>query len=50
MLEEFLKQKYQEIPDDIRDVAEEKIKERLNLIKVYLENPEKDKNDFCSYC
>ncbi len=43
MLEEFLKQKYQEIPDDIRDVVEEKIKEKLNPIKVYLENPERIK-------
>ncbi len=41
MLEDFLKEKYQEIPDNIREVVEDGIKKKLNIVKAYLEKPER---------
>ncbi|MEW6715787.1 MAG: HsdR family type I site-specific deoxyribonuclease, partial [Nitrospirota bacterium] len=41
MLDAFLKEKYQEIPDNIRSSVEEGIREKLNIIKIYLENPDR---------
>lgn len=43
MLDNFLKEKYQEIPEDIRESVEEGIKEKLSIVKAYLENPERIK-------
>jgi len=43
LLDEFLRQKYQEIPDNIRAEVEEGIREKLSIIKAYLENPDRIK-------
>lgn len=41
MLDSFLKQKYQEIPENLRDVVEDGIKKKLSIIKIYLEKIER---------
>jgi type I restriction enzyme R subunit len=39
MLEAFLETEFEELPEEIREGVEEKVKKRLNAIKVVLENP-----------
>ena len=39
MLEAFLETEFEELPEEIRDDVEEKVKKRLNAIKLVLENP-----------
>jgi type I restriction enzyme R subunit len=39
MLEAFLESEFEELPEEIREGVEEKVKKRLNAIKVVLENP-----------
>ncbi|PIV24841.1 MAG: hypothetical protein COS40_01060 [Deltaproteobacteria bacterium CG03_land_8_20_14_0_80_45_14] len=39
MLEAFLETEFEELPGDIREDVEEKVKKRLNAIKLVLENP-----------
>jgi type I restriction enzyme R subunit len=39
LLEAFLETEFEELPEEIRDDVEEKVKKRLNAIKVMLENP-----------
>ncbi|HEX9667808.1 MAG TPA: HsdR family type I site-specific deoxyribonuclease [Thermodesulfobacteriota bacterium] len=41
MLEVFLETELEELPEDIRGDVEEKIRKKLNAIKVILENPER---------
>ena len=41
MLQIFLETELEEIPEDYRQPVEEGIKKRLNIIKVYLENPKR---------
>ncbi len=41
MLEEFIQSDYEEIPEEYREKTEEKIKRKLNQIKVILENPQR---------
>ena len=41
MLQVFLETELEEIPDSYRQPVEEGIKKRLNIIKVYLENPKR---------
>ncbi len=43
MLDNFLNQEYDEIPDELRDDVKSEVKRRLNIIKVYLENPQRIK-------
>jgi type I restriction enzyme R subunit len=38
-LEAFLKSEYEELPEDMRSVVEKEIKEKLDAIRVILENP-----------
>src|SRR4030043_73181 len=39
MLEAFLESEFEELPEEIREGVEEKVKKRLDAIKVVLENP-----------
>jgi type I restriction enzyme R subunit len=41
LLDTFLQVEFEEIPEEYREGTEEKIKQRLNAIKVFLENPER---------
>ncbi len=41
LLEAFLESMLEEIPEDSREIVEEKIKPRLNAINVFLENPQR---------
>jgi type I restriction enzyme, R subunit len=43
MLEAFLEVNIEEIPENLQEVVEEKAKQRLNIAKVYLENPDRIK-------
>ncbi len=43
MLKAFWETELEELPDEIRDDVEDKIKKRLNPIKLFLENPERVK-------
>jgi len=43
MLDTFIQIEFEEIPEEYREKTEEKIKQRLNTIKVYLENPDRIK-------
>ncbi|MCW4002451.1 MAG: HsdR family type I site-specific deoxyribonuclease [Candidatus Bathyarchaeota archaeon] len=43
MLEAFLEVNIEEIPENLQDVVEEKAKQKLNIAKVYLENPDRIK-------
>ncbi|MEN3016312.1 MAG: HsdR family type I site-specific deoxyribonuclease [Candidatus Methanosuratincola petrocarbonis] len=41
LLDAFIQEEFDEIPEEYREKTEEKIKQRLNAIKVFLENPER---------
>jgi type I restriction enzyme R subunit len=41
MLEAFLEITLEEIPENLQEVVEEKAKQKLNIAKVYLENPDR---------
>ncbi|MEM3694308.1 MAG: HsdR family type I site-specific deoxyribonuclease [Candidatus Bathyarchaeia archaeon] len=43
MLDAFIQIEFEEIPEEYRERTEERIKRRLNAIKVFLENPERIK-------
>jgi type I restriction enzyme R subunit len=43
LLEAFLETEFEELPEDVREEIEDKVKKRLNAIKVVLENPERIK-------
>lgn len=43
LLDNFIQAEFEEIPEEYREITEEKIKQRLNAIKVFLENPERIK-------
>jgi len=43
MLEAFLEVNIEEIPENLQEVVEEKAKQKLNIAKVYLENPDRVK-------
>ena len=43
MLEGFLEVNIEEIPENLQEVVEEKAKQKLNIAKVYLENPDRIK-------
>jgi type I restriction enzyme, R subunit len=43
MLEAFLEVNIEEIPENLQEVVEEKAKQKLNIAKVYLENPDRIK-------
>jgi type I restriction enzyme R subunit len=43
MLDTFIQIEFEEIPEEYREKTEEKIKQKLNTIKVYLENPDRTK-------
>jgi len=43
MLQTFLEVSIEEIPEEYREDVEEKTKQRLDLVKIYLENPERIK-------
>jgi type I restriction enzyme R subunit len=43
MLNTFIQVEFDEIPEEYREKTEEKIKQKLNAIKVYLENPDRIK-------
>ncbi len=43
MLDTFIQVEFDEIPEEYREKTEEKIKQRLNLIKVFLENSDRIK-------
>ena len=43
MLNTFIQVEFDEIPEEYREKTEEKIKQKLNAIKVFLENPERIK-------
>jgi len=43
MLDTFIQVEFEEIPEEYREKTEEKIKQRLNLIKVFLENSDRIK-------
>jgi type I restriction enzyme R subunit len=43
MLETFLEVNIEEIPENLQEVVEEKAKQKLNIVKVYLENPDRIK-------
>ncbi|NWF86924.1 HsdR family type I site-specific deoxyribonuclease, partial [Candidatus Bathyarchaeota archaeon] len=43
MLDTFIQIEFEEIPEEYREKTEEKIKQKLNAIKVFLENPERIK-------
>ena len=42
-LDAFLEQEYDEIPDSIKEDVKEGVRKKLNVVKVYLENPERIK-------
>lgn len=41
MLDTFLDVEFEEIPEDTREVVKEDVKKRINLMKAYLENPQR---------
>lgn len=41
MLETFLEVEFEELPTDMRNLVEEKVKKRLNAINMFLENPKR---------
>ncbi|MCW4046865.1 MAG: HsdR family type I site-specific deoxyribonuclease [Candidatus Bathyarchaeota archaeon] len=41
MLEAFLEVNREEIPEDLQEIVDEKAKQKLNIAKVYLENPDR---------
>jgi len=41
MLEAFLEINREEIPEDLQEIVDEKAKQKLNIAKVYLENPDR---------
>ncbi len=43
LLEAFLEMEFEELPEHVREDVEERVKRRLNLIKLVLENPERIK-------
>jgi len=43
LLEAFLETEFEELPEDVREEIEDKVKKRLNAIKVVLENPQRIK-------
>ena len=43
LLDTFIQVEFEEIPEEYREKTEEKIKQKLNAIKVFLENPERIK-------
>jgi len=43
LLEAFLETEFEELPEDVREEIEDKVKKRLSAIKVVLENPERIK-------
>ncbi|MEM3577250.1 MAG: HsdR family type I site-specific deoxyribonuclease [Candidatus Bathyarchaeia archaeon] len=43
LLDTFIQIEFEEIPEEYREKTEEKIKQKLNAIKVFLENPERIK-------
>jgi type I restriction enzyme R subunit len=43
MLEAFLEVNREEIPEDLQEIVDEKAKQKLNIAKVYLENPDRIK-------
>ena len=43
LLDTFIQVEFEEIPEEYREKTEEKIKQRLNAIKIFLENPERIK-------
>ena len=43
LLSAFLETEFEELPEDLREEIEDKVKKRLNAIKVVLENPERIK-------
>jgi type I restriction enzyme R subunit len=43
MLDTFIQVEFEEIPEEYREKTEEKIKQKLNAIKVFLENPDRIK-------
>jgi type I restriction enzyme R subunit len=43
MLDTFIQVEFDEIPEEYREKTEEKIKQKLNTIKIFLENPERIK-------
>jgi type I restriction enzyme R subunit len=43
MLDTFIQIEFEEIPEEYREKTEEKIKQKLNTIKVFLENPDRIK-------
>ena len=43
MLDTFIQVEFEEIPEEYKEKTEEKIKQRLNLIKVFLENDDRIK-------
>jgi type I restriction enzyme R subunit len=43
LLDTFIQVEFEEIPEEYREGTEERIKQRLNAIKVFLENPERIK-------
>jgi len=43
MLEAFLQVNIEEIPENLQEIVEEKAKKKLNIAKVYLENPDRIK-------
>ena len=43
MLEAFLEVNIEEIPENLQEIVEEKAKQKLNIAKVYLENPDRIK-------
>jgi type I restriction enzyme R subunit len=43
LLEAFLETEFEELPEEVREEIEDKVKKRLNAIKVVLENPERVK-------
>jgi len=43
LLDTFIQVEFEEIPEEYREKTEEKIKQRLNAIKIFLENPDRIK-------
>lgn len=43
LLQAFLEMEFEELPEDLREGIEDRVKKRLNAIKVMLENPERIK-------
>lgn len=43
LLDAFLEVEYEEIPEDLREKVKERVRKKLNMIKLYLENPDRIK-------